>query len=134
MKFEDLQNFMTRGVAAQKAVNKILKQTEMPMEHKANYRIVLQVKDFVLIQDIGPWDHYLTITNAAERVVTDLIAGGKIQHGQRLFYLDSDKEMDEIEFNVVDGFQRFHCLNPKDEVACTCKEAWKQVEKYAKKF
>lgn len=102
------------------------------MVEQANFRIVLQTGDFVLIQDLGPHDKHLTITNDVENVVRTMVSSGKVQTTQRLFYLDSDMGMDEIEFDVVDGFQRFKFLSPHDEVAKTCQEAWKQVQKHVR--
>lgn len=132
MKPEDFHNFMSRGIAAQKAVNEILKIKEKPMSDRANYNVILQVRDFVLIKDLGPHDQYLTITNGAESVVRELVSNGKIQSGQRLFYLDSEGEMSEIEFHVIDGFQRFSALQETDAIASTCLGAWKQVKKHVK--
>ena len=132
MKAEDFHNFMTRGIAAQKAVNEILNIKEKPMADRSKYSVILQVKDFVLIKDIGPHDQYLTITNDVEKVVRDLVSNGKIQSGQRLFYLDSEGEMAEIEFHIIDGFQRFSPLYEHDKAANTCRAAWNQVNKYAK--
>ena len=39
---------------------------------KANYQIVETTDDYVLIEDIGPWDQYMSVTNAAESVVEEL--------------------------------------------------------------
>lgn len=132
MKPEDFQNFVSRGQKAQKAVNKILNEHSEGSMMEANFRILLQTGDFVLLQDIGPHDQYLTVTNDVENVVRGLVSSGKVQSPQRLFYLDSDLAMDEIEFNVVDGFQRFHFLSPHDEVANTCLGAWKALQKRVK--
>jgi hypothetical protein len=96
--------------------------------NKANYRVVLSIQDFVLLEDVGPHDEWLTVTNAADVVVRELVSQGKLQLGQRLFYVDSMNQMDEIEFNVVDGFQRFVPINEKDEVAKTCLGAWNQMQ------
>ena len=38
----------------------------------ANYEIVEDSQDCLLIQDIGPWDRYPTITNSVEEVVRQL--------------------------------------------------------------
>ena len=132
MKIEDLENFMTRGFAAQKAVNEILNIEEKAMSDRANYNVILQVKSFVLIKDIGPHDQYLTITNAVEKVVKELVSNGKIQSSQRLFYLDSEGEMGEIEFHIIDGFQRFSPVKANDETAQHCLGAWKHIAKVKK--
>lgn len=66
---------------------------------KANYMIIqddfLQEEPLV-IEDIGPWDQYATITNAAEVVVTELVARGMLPTGRRLFYYDSDGMLGEL--------------------------------------
>jgi len=66
---------------------------------KANYIIVED--DFLnekplIIRDIGPWHKYMTITNAAEEVVEELVTDGHLPSGRRLFYYDSENNLDEI--------------------------------------
>jgi hypothetical protein len=53
---------------------------------KSNYEVVAQDAKHVLIRDVGPWDQYLTVTNAAEEVVAEL---EPILKGRRLEYIDS---------------------------------------------
>lgn len=48
------------------------------------------------MRDLGPWDQYLTVTNAAEQVVADLIKTGVLQPDQRLFCYDSAGQLDEM--------------------------------------
>lgn len=48
------------------------------------------------IRDVGPWNQYLTVTNAVEMVVEDLIRSGQLKPNQRLLYIDSENQMDEI--------------------------------------
>lgn len=60
---------------------------------QANYAIIDQNETRVLIKDIGPWDKYMTITNAAETVVAEL-AG--ILAGRELHYIDSEGETDQL--------------------------------------
>ncbi len=50
----------------------------------------------LVIKDVGPWERHPTITNDAEAVVADLVKGGKLPEGRRLFYIDSEGERDEI--------------------------------------
>ncbi len=54
---------------------------------KSNYKIIGQYEDCLLIEDVGPWDKYLTVTNDAENVVAEL---SPRLNGRRLDYLDSD--------------------------------------------
>ncbi len=49
----------------------------------------------LVVRDLGPWDQFPTITNAAEELVehlheTDVLAG------RRLFYYDSEGELGEL--------------------------------------
>ncbi len=71
------------------------------MNRSANYVIVVKASDQITIRDMGPWDKYLTVTNDAENVVRELAAEGHLPNGRRLFYYDSDGELDEIP--VKDG-------------------------------
>jgi hypothetical protein len=61
--------------------------------NKANYEIVRQDDQHVLIRDLGPWDIHPTITNVVESVVAELLP---MLNGRRLEYIDSDNEHDEI--------------------------------------
>ncbi len=56
------------------------------MNRKANYELVRQDNGCVLIRDVGPWDKFLTVTNAAEEVVAELLP---MLNGRRLEYIDS---------------------------------------------
>lgn len=82
---------------------------------KANYRIVADKPGEPLtIQDIGPWSRFATVTNAAEEVVAELVAAGRLPEGRQLFYYDSSEVVDEI---VVRGgrFAGFR-PGPKEEL------------------
>jgi hypothetical protein len=61
--------------------------------NRANYMVVKETTDFILIRDLGPWDKHGTVTNDAERVVADLAPR---LEGRRLLYYDSEDELDEI--------------------------------------
>ena len=62
------------------------------MKHP-NYKIITSTDEYILIQDIGPWDTFPTVTNRVEEVVEEL---AERLNGRRLFYIDSDSETDEI--------------------------------------
>ena len=81
----------------------------------ASYRIVRDVPGTSLVlQDLGPWDQHLTITNDAENVVTGLVALGKLTGGRRLFYYDGEGELTELV--VKDGrFSAFAFVPPGRE-------------------
>ncbi len=59
------------------------------MTNKANYKILEETPDHILIQDIGPWDKFKTVTNAAEEVVTEMLP---LLGDRRLDYIDSEGE------------------------------------------
>lgn len=99
-----------------------------------NFRTVLQTTDFVLIEDTGPWEEVPTVTNGVEQVVTHLISVGKVGTGQRLFYVDSDKDISEILFTIVEGFVGFKPMASEDSVAETVLGAWKHILKCSKKL
>lgn len=65
-------------------------------DRKARYEVVAATSDVLTIRDIGPWDQYMTVTNAIEEVVQELIDKGIAHDGQRLTYYDSDGNHDEI--------------------------------------
>lgn len=60
---------------------------------RANYEILEDGPDVLLIRDLGPWDVYPTVTNAAEEVVAEL--AGRL-NGRRLEYIDSDGQRDQL--------------------------------------
>jgi hypothetical protein len=62
----------------------------------ANFSIVDADLLSVTIRDLGPWDKFKTVTNAAEFVVETLVAAGRLPEGKRLFYYDSSGDLDEI--------------------------------------
>jgi hypothetical protein len=78
------------------------------MGKHANFAIVEDTARHLLIRDIGPWNVYPTVTNDAEEVVKKL---APILGDRRLFYFDSEGELDELLVNnghfagfaVVDG-------------------------------
>jgi len=65
---------------------------------RANYIVVEETPEMLRIQDVGPWDTYLSVTNAAEGVVEEL---APVLNGRRLEYIDSSGDLDEL--IVVDG-------------------------------
>lgn len=68
----------------------------MSARRTANYTIVSRSSGHLTIQDMGPWDVYQTVTNAAEETVFSLVASGDLIDGMRLFYFDSEGELGEL--------------------------------------
>lgn len=60
---------------------------------KANYIILDITPELIVLEDIGPWDRYMTITNAAEAVIAEL---AQVIGNRKVFYYDSDNEFTEI--------------------------------------
>ena len=57
---------------------------------RANYSIERNVTgEPLVIRDIGPWETYLSVTNAAEQVTEELFKYGELPNGRRLFYYDT---------------------------------------------
>lgn len=69
----------------------------------ANYQVVREASQFVLLKDVGPWDRFLSITNAAELVVAEMAPR---LNGRRLVYYDTDGELTELLYagNEFRGF------------------------------
>ncbi len=70
---------------------------------RANYRILDRnhIHGAVVLEDLGPWERHLTITNDAENVVRELVGRGQLPSSMRLLYYDSDGDLTEI--LVTDG-------------------------------
>lgn len=65
----------------------------------SNYTILQndpEKKDPLIIEDVGPWDRYKSVTNAAEEVVAELARDGYLPAGRQLLYYDSNGQLDEI--------------------------------------
>ncbi|SRR6266576_7358618 len=96
------------------------------MGRHANFTVILDGKDRVIIRDDGPWDQHFTVTNDAEWVVKQLTP---TLRGRRLLYFDSEGELDEL--IVQDGkFKRFGLL-ALDEVR-RIREGLKKEQREAK--
>lgn len=62
---------------------------------RAKYEILESGNDRVVLKDVGG-DGYATVTNAAEWVIEELFVNGVLKNGQRLFYWDTDGNLDEL--------------------------------------
>lgn len=74
------------------------------MARRANYSVVEDTPERLVVQDLGPWDVYQTVTNAAEEVVIELAPRLK---GRRLFYIDSEGQRDELLVSAAGMFAGF---------------------------
>lgn len=86
------------------------------MKPAANFVVISNKPGkYLIIKDIGPWDKYMTVTNAAEEVVEFLHSTNLLSNNQRLLYYDSEGDLDEL--LVSDGkFAGFKALK--------CEHAW----------
>jgi len=73
----------------------------------AKYSVIIARTEFVLIKDVGPWDKYLTVTNAAESVIQELFSDGHLHFLPRLFYVDTDDQIDELRYSIEGITARF---------------------------
>jgi hypothetical protein len=74
-------------------------QEDLFMEIHAIFDIIKESQDFVFIKDIGHKNH-IAITNDAQFVLSKLAAEYDINR-RRVFYMDSDGQIDEIEHHGV---------------------------------
>lgn len=68
------------------------------MGRHANYRVITDDPEGLIIEDLGPWDKHYTVTNDVENVVRELAPR---LAGRRLLYFDSIGELAEL--SVKDG-------------------------------
>ena len=67
------------------------------MGRKANFDVLENIPgNPLIIRDIGPWDEFLSVTNDAEGVVEKLVESGLLNNNRRLFYYDTDNNLDEL--------------------------------------
>jgi hypothetical protein len=64
----------------------------------------------MVLADIGPWDQYKTITNAAEKTVLKCHVMGLGK--RRLFYFDSDNDLTELLHDGNGKFVNFKNAHP----------------------
>jgi len=60
------------------------------------YDVVRQEKNAIWIEDLSPAIGGMSITNAAEEVIQDLLKKNLISHGVRVYYTDTMGSIDEL--------------------------------------
>lgn len=90
----------------------------------ANFTVLKSMHEYILLQDLGPWDQFPTITNSAEEVVEEMDkrlnrpdfndwinADGK---QRRLYYIDSENNITEllVKDGKFAGFKSADCAWP----------------------
>lgn len=71
---------------------------------RSNFHILSNSPDKIVLEDLGPWDHFSTITNDAENVVKYLHNSGQATGAKQIIYYDSDGEATQL---VHDGKGNF---------------------------
>ena len=69
------------------------------MGKHAQYIIIEDGPNKIVLKDIGPWDKYLTITNDAEYIVNQLHLTNRLSFDKQLLYYDSEGELTELKHN-----------------------------------
>ena len=59
---------------------------------KSNFTIIHNSPELIVLYDLGPWDHFSTITNDAEAVVQYLFKSGQATGTKQIVYHDSEGE------------------------------------------
>jgi hypothetical protein len=57
---------------------------------RSNFTILTNTAEVIVLEDLGPWDHFSTITNDAEAVVQYLFKSGQATGTKQIVYFDSD--------------------------------------------
>ena len=65
------------------------------------YDIIREEPDAIWIEDLSNSVGCMSITNAAEYVIEDLIGKGLLFPGKRVYYTDTDGRIDELCHNGV---------------------------------
>lgn len=82
------------------------------------YRLI--TSNVIIIQDVGPWERYMSVTNDAEGVVRrireDIAQMGPVEmeKGYRIFCIDSGGSMDELLHDGFGNFEGFKLLMASD--------------------
>ncbi len=75
---------------------------------RSNFTIMSNSPDVIVLQDLGPWDMYQTITNDAENVVAYLYKSGRLTPPtKKIMYFDSDGEATELKHDGSGNFTGF---------------------------
>jgi hypothetical protein len=73
----------------------------------ANFTILSNSSEVIVLRDLGPWDTYKTITNDAEAVVKYLFKSGQATGTKQIVYFDSDGENTKLNHDGIGNFTGF---------------------------
>lgn len=82
----------------------------------ANYVIIGDIPELIVIRDLGPWDRYATVTNAAELVVAELFRRNVLPKGKILLYYDSENELSQLSHDGNGVFTSIAPVSPETVV------------------
>ncbi len=85
----------------------------MTRNQEAHYEIVRTTREMILLRDLGPWDRYMTITNAAESVIEEVKYYCSTIN-RRIFYFDSEGELTEIKLDERGRLAGFAPVSAED--------------------
>jgi hypothetical protein len=74
---------------------------------RSNFTILTNTTQVIVLEDLGPWDTYKTITNEAEAVVKYLFKSGQATGTKQIVYCDSDGENTKLNHNGMGNFTGF---------------------------
>lgn len=75
---------------------------------KSNFTILHNSPEVIVLQDLGPWDHFKTITNDAENVIKYLHKSGRlVPPTKQVVYADSDGEPTRLLHDGAGNFTGF---------------------------
>lgn len=63
----------------------------------ANFCIIKETDEYIIIDDLGPHDLYKSITNSAEWVLKQLLPRLR---GRKLYYIDTERMTDQIVYKA----------------------------------
>jgi hypothetical protein len=72
------------------------KRYSLPRDPSFTIVVEESTPEYLIIRDIGPWDQHRTVTNAAEETVEILVEQGHLPKGRKLYYYDTENNLDEL--------------------------------------
>ena len=75
---------------------------------KSNFTILTNTTQMIVLKDLGPWDHFKTITNDAENVIKYLHQSGRLLPlTKQVVYHDSEGEPTRLLHDGAGNFTGF---------------------------
>lgn len=74
---------------------------------RSNFTILTNTAQVIVLEDLGPWDHFKTITNDAEAVVQYLFKSNQATGTKQIVYFDSEGEATQLGHDGKGNFTGF---------------------------